>query len=567
MIRLPQPGIDSPAVLLENDNTPEANMVKQGNLSMQTGEFATAYSYYMGYLNAYKRGNYAPLAAIGVANALLAQNNPNELLNQNAFLRTFIRNKSQAYVFDTLVADAYARTGARLEAVNMLYSALGMATAPDEVTAAENRLGMVLGALSQNEIEAVLTGQALRNLPANDLYFRIGQAAIINAGNYALGAQILRTFMQRFPYDRNIPRAEALLSSGTTTQATGRAVIGCLLPISGKYERFGKRTMRGVELAMTRFQGLNPGARVQLIIKDTGGTREQTISAIRELANEGAAAIVGPFEEVDVAAQTAQAMGIPIIIINQKDDVERYGDFVFKNFISPQDQVSALVNYAMKGLGISSFGILYPLENFGRRYLDIFINTVENNGGEVTAVVPYDTETKADFGPEINNLATQGQFHALFFPEGASKTALIAPQLFFYDLGQTVTLLGTNLWHDENLLRSSGDYLVNAVFTDGFSAESKRQSETWFSNEFERLYNEAPSFIDAISFDSTYMVLKAATQTGSDTRAGVRNNLMRMQMKESITGFVGFDMNGNAQRNLNLLTVKNGRFINIGTSR
>lgn len=561
------PGDTAYMATLEQDTSPEAQLLKQGNAAIKSGAYATAYHHYSEYLKNYQRGHYAPLAAIGMANALLSQNKAGELLTQNNYLRDFIRTQPQVFAYNSIIAEAYLRTGARLEAVNMMYVALGAATAPDEIAAGEARLETILGSLNQAEINAVMSRKALTNLPNNDLMFRLGKACIINAGNYVTGSQILTTFIQQYPSDRNVPQAEAILAAGTATPGRGSCIIGGLLPMSGKFAHFGQKTVRGVELALTRFQMLNPGIRVQLIVKDTGGTREQTIQAVQELAREGATAIIGPYEEVEVAAQTAQSLGIPILIISQKEGIEQVGDFVFKNFLTPQMQVNALANHAVNDLGYSDFAVLYPEENFGRVYAELFRTAVEARGGRLTSLMPYNPSTRADFSSEISGLRQQGTFQALFFPEGEKKTAMILPQIFYYDLGKRVKMLGTNLWHDEKLLRSTGSYMQNSIIVDGFAPESGNPNAVWFAAQFEQLYNEPPTFIDAISFDSTYLIIKAATMTGAGTRVNVRNNMAYMQLPESITGFTGFNAAGEAQRTLNLLTVQKGKFVYLNTGR
>lgn len=564
--RTGQTGGTAPQVLLQNDNSAEARLLKLGNASLQNGEYSVAYYHYSEYLQNYKQGNYTPLAAIGLVEALLAQNKAQEVLSKDDYLRAFIRTKSQAYTYNSLMAEAYARTGARLEAVNMMYGAKDMAVTQDEVNAAYTKIENLLGSLSPEEVQAILDGKALKRVPAEDLLYRLGRATIVGGGNFALGSQILRTYMQKYPGDKNVPQAEALLSSGGSVPIQGSCLVGCLLPMTGKFERFGNKTLRGVELALARFQMLNPGMRVQLIIKDTGGTPEQTVTAIRELSQQGVSAIIGPFEEVEVAAQTAQSLGLPIMIISQKEGVEQAGDFVFRNFMSPQMQVHSLLNYTMNVLGISSYAVLYPQENFGRRYMEVFRDAVEARGGYIAAMAAYDPDTRADFGPDIRSLRQQGSFDAIFFPEGEKKSSMVIPQIFYYDLGKRVKLLGTNLWHDENLLTSTGNYLNNSIIVDGFAAESGRPNDVWFASEFEGLYNEAPSFIDAISFDSTYLVIKAAAVQQGATRAQVRNNIMQMQLPETITGFTGFSPTGEAQRNLNILTVKKNQFLYLDMS-
>lgn len=561
-------GDTSPAILLEQDASAEAQLVKLGNASLKNGEYSIAQYHYLEYLKNYGGGNYAPLAAIGVANALLMQGKPQDLLKQDSYLRGFIRTKPQAFTYNSLLAEAYQKTGARYNAINAMYGALNMATTPEEVAAGEAKLESILSLLTQEEVNSVSDGRNLQGVPQNDVMFRLGKALIIGGGNYALGAQILQSFMQKYPTDRNVPQAEALLSSGKTISTSGSCVVGCLLPLSGKFERFGNRALRGVELAVERFQMLNPGVRVQLVIKDTGGVREQTVAAIQELSRQGASAIIGPFDEVEIAAQTAQSLGIPIVVMSQREGVEKIGDFVFKNFLSPQMQVHALVNYCMTELGISTFAILYPQENFGTVYADFFRQVVETNGGYVSATASYDPSTRADFSGPINSLRQEGSFQALFFPEGEKKTAIILPQLFYYNIDKNVRMLGTNLWHDENLLRSTADYLRTSIIASGFAAEGGNPNAVWFASQYEGLYNETPTFIDAISFDTSYLVIKAAAMQGNTfNRAAVRNSIMYMQLPETITGFSGFNSFGEAQRTLNLLTVKKGQFVYIGAGR
>lgn len=555
-------GGQSQTVDLERDTSAQAQVIKAAQASAKEGNYAGAYNAYSAYLSQHAGGNYAAIAALGAMEALLVQNMASEVIAKADYYRNFLRTKPQAFTYYNYMADAYVKAGQRLNALTATYKALDYAGGYDETAIAEGNIERVLAGLSPLEAEQLAGGGVKLDLPMNDVLFRLGKAAIVNAGNYSLGSQVLKLFMQRYPADPNIPQAEALLAGGTGVVSGAQAVVGCLLPMSGAYERFGKKTLRGVELAMTRFQMLNPGVRVRLIIKDTGGTREQTVSAIQQLAADGAMAIIGPFEEVEAAAETAQGLGMPIMIISQKEGIGKYGNFVFKNFISPQMQAEALIDYAM-GKGLSSFAVLYPQENFGRRYMEIFSSIAANKGASVTSIMPYDPNTKADFGPELRNLKQQGYFDAIFLPEGPRKAAMLIPQVHFYDLNKKL-LLGTNLWHDESLLNSSGSYLVNAVISDGFAAESGRPAEVWFAAQFEETYNEAPTFIDAITFDSTYLVLKACTAANNDTRAGVRNNLTYMQMPETITGFTGFDMDGEATRNINLLTVSNGEFVYIG---
>ena len=65
------------------------------------------------------------------------------------------------------------------------------------------------------------------------------------------------------------------------------------------------------------------------------------------------------------AAKEAELQKIPIITLSQQDNIPEVGDFVFRNFLTPRMQVSALVSYAINNLLVDRFAILYPREKYG----------------------------------------------------------------------------------------------------------------------------------------------------------------------------------------------------------
>jgi branched-chain amino acid transport system substrate-binding protein len=52
----------------------------------------------------------------------------------------------------------------------------------------------------------------------------------------------------------------------------------------------------------------------------------------------------------------------------------------------PQMQVQSLVSFAVEELGARRFAVLYPDENYGRRYMNLFWDQVVNMGVWLTAL-------------------------------------------------------------------------------------------------------------------------------------------------------------------------------------
>jgi len=171
-----------------------------------------------------------------------------------------------------------------------------------------------------------------------------------------------------------------------------RNAIGCLLPLKGYYSLFGEELLKGIQIGMKIFQSRGIVEPIELIIKNTDGSEEATLSAIDDLVNnEKVIAIIGPLASVPsaAAAKKAQASGVPIITFSQRQKITEEGDMVFRNFLTPSKEVDIILNKAVNDMGMTRFGIFYPDKEYGRFFMNLFWDKVEEMGGEVTAVESY----------------------------------------------------------------------------------------------------------------------------------------------------------------------------------
>jgi outer membrane PBP1 activator LpoA protein len=175
--------------------------------------------------------------------------------------------------------------------------------------------------------------------------------------------------------------------------------------------------------------------------------------------------VIGPVVTSEAVARESQKRKIPIITLTQKVRITEIGDYVFRNFLTPEMQVAAIVPFAIEQLGVERFAILYPDENYGNTFMRLFRDEVLDYGAEITAIESYQPD-QTDFAGQISKLAKMDledwrsnmrhrrhkkdtvvvDFDAVFIPDSSEKAGLIAPQLAFYDIDD-VLLLGTNLWH------------------------------------------------------------------------------------------------------------------------
>lgn len=347
--------------------------------------------------------------------------------------------------------------------------------------------------------------------------------------------------------------------------------IGCLLPLTGKYAVFGQRALTGIQLAVQELSK-KYSREFKVILMDTQADPEMTVEGVKTLQEKNVAGIMGPFLMEAEAGKEAEKFKIPLIAFTQKNDFPLQGEYLFANFITPEMQVQSLCNYIFADLGIKKVAILYPDEKYGIRYMELFRDIALEYEAEIVGIESYDGK-KTDFTVPIRKitkeflLASESitptvDFQALFIPDSPSRINLILPQLSFNDAGG-MYLIGTNLWHDEGLLKGIKGYNKKLIIPDGFLDNSQNPVTEEFTQKFEALFHHKPQFLEAIAYDTASILFTAAMDETVDSRKALRDTLRGKFIYEGVTGHTRFDEQGMAHRPLFLMTVKNGRFVEI----
>ena len=423
--------------------------------------------------------------------------------------------------------------------------------------------------------------------------------------NYMEAGKALDLFINTYPDHVYAEDARDLLLA-MKSATFKRDTIGCLLPLSGKYQVFGQRALQGIQLAIQDLSKAH-GRPFHVMIKDTQSNPEIAAQCVDELNQEKVMSILGPMLTPRTAGARAETLGIPLIALTQKSEFPLQGDYLFLNFITPEMQVRSLASYVFKALGLKKMAILYPNERYGKRYMKLFWDVVDEFNGQVVGVESYDGK-KTDFTIPIQKLTgeyyplpdflipetptgeevgisgvreenitlqnTRGgattpieaaieiDFQALFIPDSVSRVNLILPQLAFNDATGMV-LLGTNLWHQASLLTGAKGYNKNAVITDGYFGNSKNPITAGFEKGFKDLYATLPGFLEAIAYDTATILFEVALDEAVDSRESLKNVLQGGRVFEGVTGNTWFDKTGSANKELFLITVKRGRFMEI----
>lgn len=255
--------------------------------------------------------------------------------------------------------------------------------------------------LNDSDIERLwdhLDDRAVRG----DLMYRYAAIQAMQE-NDDVALDILTAFRQGYPGHAHEGDAAELIETLSRRLSFEPFTVGCLLPLSGSHEAFGQRALQAIEMALSIQQGGETRLPIRLIVEDTASSEAGAVQAVHALAQARVGAIIGPIVAAPAAAREAQRLKIPLVTFTQRADITQMGDFVFRHFITPQNQVRTLVGHFVNGMGLRDFAVLYPQEPYGRTFMNLFWDEVVRQGGRMVGLIAYDPR-QTDFAATIRRL-------------------------------------------------------------------------------------------------------------------------------------------------------------------
>jgi ABC-type branched-subunit amino acid transport system substrate-binding protein len=374
---------------------------------------------------------------------------------------------------------------------------------------------------------------------------------------------------------------EGITGSGNSTLSIGKEVsIGAILPTKGSYSRFGEEALRGILLATKTFgkdapMGKGATVFVEAFNPSDKGLGKTVDNLLRKGNVEG---IIGPLlgRTAPIIAKRAQSRRIPIITLTQKQDIQKTGNYVFRNSISPGRQAAKLAMHATEVMGLKRFAILYPENRYGKELATLFAKEVTQRGGEIISELSY-PEKQSDFAKELKKLfgikveerlegrrqireyTTTNEIEALYIPDYYDSIGQIAPYIAYYNI-EDLQLLGSNGWNSPRLLKFAGSHVNGAIFVDSFFPGSDRAETKAFVENFKKTYGYTPGTIEAEAYDAAMTLLTSIRKASSPAnRRSVRDTIAKGTGFDGATGVITFDPDGDTNKELFVLTVKGRR--------
>jgi branched-chain amino acid transport system substrate-binding protein len=435
----------------------------------------------------------------------------------------------------------------------------------------------------------------------------------LKEGDRTKAQQNFQLLVSKYPQSAHASQASEALKSEQNLGPVEKMSVGVLLPLKGKFARFGSHTLEAIELAFGIFGNVKDDksdSKVTLVIEDSGEEPEQTIAALERLANQHrVVAVIGPLlsKGIDSVAQRAQELGVPLISLarstpsNFSTFSKVSGNSFFQAGVTLQQQTDQIAKFAIDQLKMSRFAEVYPKDKVGVESGNLFWDAVEQLGGKMVGAESYAPD-ETDFRQvidklsglyytearqkeleeltkerELNHIKKRNRkteqyfslkpivdYQAVFIPEEAKATGQILPTFAYRDVDH-VRFLGTAAWNSPELYQRAQTYADGVLFTDAFFPASDSPITEHFVSLYRGTYGVEPTTMEAVAYDAAHVLDHALNDGSPPDRADLKERLKSTKDYPSVTGKISVS-NGQFSRDLKVLTIKQGKIVEFNSS-
>jgi branched-chain amino acid transport system substrate-binding protein len=525
-----------------------------------------------GLLTANPQSPYAPLARLKLAFAYLRLSRFDDAATLLRQASPESRKRVEVLLMLAEAEEGAGRVGAAFEAAE---EALRQAGERPVLKTCQYRLKGLGQRLSAADAEAL--GQRFQQgYAAGVVRFRQAQLAA-EAGRTDVALKLLDTFGRDFPghdlgqdADTLRRQLEGEGRGGPPAAAKQEKLhtIGVLIPQGGGFRAVGDQVLKGLVLATGVFAAEPVSAkRFRLAVRGLGQNAQTAAEGVKELAmTEDALVVVALLDaaHAEAAAREAQRLGLPLLALCQ-DPKLPVGGGVFRNFLTPRQQVESLAQFAASR-GLTSIAVLYPRDGYGKEMAALMRAAAPTAGVTIAAEASYEPAYTSVAEP-IKQLLKQlpakkpGQeelpFQAVFLPEGSQRALTILPQFSYAGL-RGLTFLGPNLWNDARLAKGLAGFSGAVFFADAFDPASFEPAVLAFAQGWREEFGEEPGYLAAQSYDDAWIIIRAV-EAGAASREDLVRLLSGLREFPGVTGRTSFSEAGEAAKSPQVLTVSGGQ--------
>ena len=319
--------------------------------------------------------------------------------------------------------------------------------------------------------------------------------------------------------------------------------IGLILPMTGPFASTGRQIDTAIKVYMAKHGSTVAGKKVEVILKDDGGTADTTRRIAQELVVNDKVAFLAGFGLTPLAFATApiatQAKVPMIVMAAATSAITEQSPFIARaGFTLPQVTLP-MAEWAAKN-DLKKVVTLVTDYGPGIDAETQFKKSFTAAGGTVPLElrVPIKNPDFAPFLQRVRDAAPDAVF--VFVPSGVG--AIFMKQFAERGLDKSgIKLIATGDVTDDDILNGMGEVALGVINTHHYSAAHNSPMNKEYVAAMQKLGNLRANFHSVGGYDGMHLIYKALEATKGDTNGEALINAMKGMAWESPRGPISID--------------------------
>ncbi len=349
--------------------------------------------------------------------------------------------------------------------------------------------------------------------------------------------------------------------------------IGALFSVTGPASFLGAPEEKTVQMLVEKINasgGVN-GRKLEVVVKDTGGSPEKAVSFAKQLIEEEKVlAIIGP----STSGETMQIKAIceenkvPLVSCAAAETiVNPVAKYVFK---VPQKDSQAVtwIYRTMKDKGITNIAIVTSTEGFGVAGKKQLEDLAKVEGITILADEVYD-KAATDLTDVLTKVKGNSSVQAVVNWSIVPAQSIVAKNM--KQLGLDVPLFQSHGFGNLKYVQQAGAAAEGILFPAGRllvvddlpDSHPQKQVLATYKKDYETRYKEDVSTFGGHAYDAFMVAVEGLKKAGTPDRDKVRDAIENLQGFVGTAGVFNFSPTDHTGLDLNafeMLTVKDGKF-------
>ena len=350
--------------------------------------------------------------------------------------------------------------------------------------------------------------------------------------------------------------------NSSSTNNANEAKVALLTTTSGAAAAYGESIKNGAELAVAQINADAKNVKINLLVEDTKGDKNEAINAMNKvIAKDKVVAVIGPMLSGEMMAAGPIANKNKVVALGTSTTAEGItdiGDYIFRNAVPESLAVDAAIRQSHKVLGFKTAAIMYSNNNDQM----VSVNNTAKKALESEGVQIVATETFADKDTDFSAQLTKIQqakpdiiIVASLYQEGA----LIMKKM--RELGMNQPVVGSNGFNSPAFIKNAGAAADGAIVGTPWFPNKDDQKVRDFRKAYVEKYGHEPDQFAAQAYDAVFLYEAALKAAGSTTdREKFRNALKGIKDFVGVTGKFQFNEKRDPSMEVQVLQIKNGQF-------